>query len=97
MIHKQSGFAIIEGLLILVVVAGLVGGGYVVWHRHQSINTNSATNAKLDYNSPAVTTATAPAVTSTSDLNTALETLNQTDVNASTTDSTQLNNQVSGF
>jgi hypothetical protein len=32
---KQSGFAVVEGLLILVIVAMVAGIGYYVWHAKQ--------------------------------------------------------------
>jgi hypothetical protein len=94
--NKQSGFAIVEGLIIIVVVAALAGGGLTVWQHHQK-SVNPATNARLNYDSPAVTTPSAPSVAGPTGLDSALQTLNQTNVDASTTDSTQLSNQAAGF
>ena len=97
--NKQSGFAAVEAILIVVVLAGLAGGGYVVWHRQQKAVTPTVTGTTTtsSYVSPPVTTQSAPAVNSSADLNTALTTLNQTDVGASTSDSTQLGSQSQGF
>ncbi len=97
--NKQSGFAVVEAVLIIVVVAGLAGGGYIVWHRQQKtvapiVTTTTTTSS---YVSPPVTTQSVPAVNSPVDLNIALTTLNQTDVGASTSDSTQLGSQSQGF
>ncbi|HVC35998.1 MAG TPA: hypothetical protein VNE40_00935 [Candidatus Dormibacteraeota bacterium] len=88
---QQSGFAIIELFISIVVIAVIVGIGYFVWHGHQ------ATTNKLGYKSPAVATPTAPHINSSSDLNSALQALNQTSVSSSNTDSSQLSTQASGF
>jgi hypothetical protein len=94
--NKQAGFAIVEGLIIIVVLAVLAGGGYEVWHKHHT-TTVSTTNAKLNYSSPPIITTAAPSVNNSTGLNNALNTLNQTNVNASSTDSTQLNSQATGL
>jgi hypothetical protein len=98
---KQSGFAIIEGLFIIVVIVGLVGGGYFIWQRQQSkpVAATSGNNTAdaLDYNSPAITTPSVSAVTGSTGLDSALQALNATNVTAGSTDSAQLNTQASGL
>jgi uncharacterized protein HemX len=96
---KQAGFAIVEGFIIVVVVLGLAGGGYAVWHRQHSKTTasTSTTASKAAYESPAVTTPSAPAVTNETGLNSALQTLNDTNVSAGSTDSSQLATQAASF
>ncbi len=47
--HKQDGFAVLEGLLILIIL-GLIGGtGWYVWHATSQTNKtlNTASNEKL--------------------------------------------------
>lgn len=93
--RKQSGFAAIELVLVLVIVAAIGGIGYYATHKHSQANQQSvATSASQ----PApVSTPVAPQITTASDLNTAMQALNQTQVGANNTDSSQLNTQVSGF
>ena len=97
---SQSGFSIVELVVALVVVVGLAGIGYVVWH-HNNQNTPATTassnTAGLNYTSPSTKVPTAPQIKTSSDLNNALQALNQTNVTASNTDSSQLSTQASGF
>jgi hypothetical protein len=95
----QAGFAAVEGFIIAVVIVGLAGGGYTVWHRQQTKTSaaQTSTMTKLGYDSPAVTTPNAPAITSNSGLSSALQTLNETDVSAGSQDSAQLATQSAGF
>lgn len=101
--HKQAGIAIIDGLLIIVVAAGLVGiGGYTVWHRYDKKTAISPPNplyttVKLDYTSPTLVTPSAPAINSASGLNSALQTLNETNVTAGSVDSAQVSTEAAGF
>lgn len=95
--QSQSGFAVIELVLIVVIVAVIAGVGYYVWNSHKATPTTAATITASSYQSPPVTTQTAPQVTSPSDLNSAMRTLNQTSVSSSNTDSSQLSTQANGF
>ncbi len=52
--RSQKGFALLEGLLIIVVLAAVGFGGWWVWHRHHTV-----ANAN-------VTTSTAPTIPSIS-------------------------------
>jgi|SRR5581483_3695707 len=98
MIHRQSGFAVIETFIIIVVFVGLAYGGYFVWHQNKTqAAIDKPTPVILGYNSPAVTTASAPTIANPSDLNQAMAALNNTDVAASATDNAQLGVQASGF
>jgi prepilin-type N-terminal cleavage/methylation domain-containing protein len=87
-ISSQHGFSIVETLLVVavVVVLGLVG--YKVYHRqHDTTATNSSQSTG---SATANDVASAPEVKSTSDLDKAATTLDQTDPAASNSDSSQL-------
>lgn len=95
---KQAGFAIVEAVLIVVILAGLGGAGYVVWHRNHHKTTSQTATTSSTTNSPASTAVpTAPQIKTSSDLNTALQTLNQTNLSANNADSSSLNTQASAF
>jgi prepilin-type N-terminal cleavage/methylation domain-containing protein len=95
---KQSGFAIIELVIVLVIVAAVAGVGYYVWRTHKTTPTPTATTTgSTNYQSPSTSTPTAPQVNSASDLNNAMTALNQTSITANNTDSSQLSTQASGF
>ncbi len=98
--QSQAGFAIIELVGVVVVIAAIVAAGYFAWHNHnqKSPNTTSPnTPTSSNYQSPPTTTPAAPQVNSTSDLNSAMQALNQTNVTAGNTDSGQLSTQASDF
>ena len=98
---KQSGFAAVELVVALVLIAAIGGVGYYVWHNHsaKAPTTATATTAASgsSYTSPTVTAPAAPQVTSPSDLNSAMQVLNQTSVGSSAADSSQLTTQANGF
>ncbi|HET8708791.1 MAG TPA: hypothetical protein VFL85_00765 [Candidatus Saccharimonadales bacterium] len=52
--NKQSGFAIVEALVILVLVIAIAGAGYYVWHARQSQKSQAA-SSKPSINTPATT------------------------------------------
>ena len=95
---KQSGFAVMELAIILVLLAAVAGVGYAVWNRQQN-NTNVPTHNLTfsAYKSPPTSVPTAPTITNAADLNAALQALNRTSINSNTTDSNQLYAQASGF
>lgn len=98
--QSQSGFAIAELVLVVVIVAAIAGVGYYVWHSHnQKTLTTTASNTSNSptYQSPSTVAPAAPQVNNASDLNGAMQALNQTDVTAGNTDSGQLSSQASGF
>ena len=92
---QQSGFAVVELVVALVIVVALAGVGYYVWHNHKV--TPATTTSSLNYQSPTTTTPVAPKINNASDLNGAMAALNQTSVTSSNTDSSQLSTQSSGF
>jgi len=100
---KQSGFTIIEILLVIILVVGVIGLGYYVWYRNQSSSTASTNGPTMihtgttSYQSPATATAQAPVVTDPDDLNSAYQALNQTDPTTNNTDNAQLSSQTDGF
>ncbi|HET9098262.1 MAG TPA: hypothetical protein VFN51_01450 [Candidatus Saccharimonadales bacterium] len=96
--QKQSGFAAVELVLAVVLIAAIAGVGYYVWHSHKAQPTTTASNTSIPgYQSPPVTTPAAPQISQASDLNNAMQALNQTSVTSSNTDSNQLNTETSGF
>lgn len=98
--QSQSGFAVVELVVVVVILAAIAGVGYYIWNSHKT-NTpaasNTSTTSSLGYQSPTTSTPTAPQVNSASDLNSAMSALNQTSVSSSNTDSSQLSTQASGF
>jgi hypothetical protein len=96
--RRRRNSTIFEKLLVVVLLAGLIGGGYLTWQRitAKPAVDNSAP-VKLDYASPAPTTAKAPVITSTAGLGQAMDTLNNTNVLAGNIDSAQLGVQASAF
>lgn len=95
--QSQSGFAIVELVVVVVIIAAIVVVGYFVWHEHNSNNAATKTTTASNYQSPPVTAPTAPQVNNASDLNGAMQALNQTNVTAGSIDSSQLSTQASGF
>lgn len=96
---SQSGIAVVELAVVLVVLVALGGAGYYVWHSHKANNNNTTatTTSSSSYQSPSTSVPAAPQVNSASDLNSAMSALNQTNVTAGNTDSSQLSTQASAF
>lgn len=101
---RQSGFALLEGILIIVILAAVVATGWWIYQRQHKASTagagpTSATSATASQSPVANDVSSAPTkINSTSDLNNALNTLNQNDPSsANTSDSTQLSTQSSSF
>ncbi len=89
---KQSGFAILELVAVVALIAVIGGAVYYAWYTHSQSNSTASS-----YQSPQVTVSPAPQVTKASDLNSAMQALNSADITANTTDSSQLSTQTSGF
>lgn len=91
---NQAGFSVIELLIVVVVVAVLSFVGYSVYSRQHNQVADTATNQ-----SPTASDVTAaPTIKSTSDLDKALNTLNQNDPSSSSaSDSSQLDSQTNTF
>lgn len=96
---KQSGFAGLELIVVVFVIAAVVFVGYYVIHGNNVASKASpiATNTTSTPVSPPVTTATAPQITNASDLNSALQAINSTSVSSNNTDSNTLTAQSQGF
>lgn len=94
----QPGFAVIELVVSVVILAAIAGAGYYVWYGHNtSPPTTVATTGSSGYRSPTTSAPTAPEVNSASDLNSAMAALNQTSISSSNQDSSQLSTETSGF
>lgn len=99
---NQAGFSAVELILIFVVVGILAFVGFSVYNRHNKADTAQSTNTSQQHNTSetaqADDVATAPGVNSTSDLDKAAATLDQTDPGGSNdADASQLDTQVSDF
>lgn len=96
---SQSGFTAVELVLVVVIVAAIAGTGYFVWHENaKSSPASTAVNTTASsYQSPTTLTPPAPQITTASDLNAAMQALNQTNISANNSDSSQLSTQASGF
>jgi Tfp pilus assembly protein FimT len=94
---QQSGFAIVELAIVVVIVAAIVVIG--LWVHNRSKTTTANTLPTNSTQSPvANNVSTAPAISKASDLDSALDTLNQNDPGtANGSDSSQLNSQTSTF
>lgn len=83
---KQSGFAVLEIVLVLVVVAVLGFTAFTYFNNRQAGNEAATANV-----------AAAPQITSTADLTTAETALDQLDIDANTLDSAQLDAELNSF
>lgn len=90
---NQSGFSVVELVIILLVVGALAFVGYMVYNRQQddktTVNDTSQSVATDDVPS-------APEIKTTGDLDKASATLDQVDVD-SNNDSSQLDSELSAF
>lgn len=95
---KQAGFAAVELIVVVLLVAAIGGVGYFVWHEHNKQTPVATTsNSSTAYQSPTTSVPSAPQINNASDLNKAVQALNQTDVTAGSTDSNQLSTQAAAF
>lgn len=88
-ISNQAGFSVVETLIVVVVLAALGFVGYKVYQR-QHDNTSTTASSQSAGSATANDVASAPSINSTSDLDKAAATLDQTDPGASNSDSSQL-------
>lgn len=97
--NNQSGFSAIELVIILVIVCVLGFVGYSVYDRQQNNTSDTGSNQQAsEQSSTASDVKPAPEINSTSDLDTASDTLEQTDPSGSNnTDAGQLDNELSAF
>jgi uncharacterized protein (UPF0333 family) len=87
--HKQTGFAAFEFVLLAVVVAVL---GFTAYNYLGHKAVDSTGSVAVSANVPS-----APQVKSTKDLDTAATTLDQVNVDENTLDSTQLDAELANF
>jgi len=90
---NQSGFSVVELVVVLVIVALLGAAGYVVYNRHA--NSKPAATA-ASQSATANDVPTAPEVNSSSELDQEQSVLDQTDISSSN-DTAQLNSQLQSF
>lgn len=92
---QQSGFAIIELVLIVVILVAIGFAGWWVYQKRNDTTAPSPTTTASNTQSPvAKNVSTAPTVNSTSDLDKELNTLDQNDPSTTNSaDSSQLDSQ----
>ncbi len=95
--RSQSGFAAVELVILVVLVAAIIATGVFVWHEHSKSSNTSPATASSIYTSPPTSTPPAPQINNASDLKSALTALNQTSVSSSNVDSSQLSTYSSSF
>jgi Tfp pilus assembly major pilin PilA len=95
---KQSGFAFLELVLVIVIIGAIVVIGLWVYQKRQpGTETTAGTTPSSSTQSPvAKNVSSAPQISSTDDLDKALTTLNQNDPAAANSgDQSQLDSQTS--
>lgn len=98
--QSQAGFAIVEVVVIAAVVVALSAASYLVWRQHskrQPATTANVTSPAAAKTPPGTSVPSAPQVNKASDLNDVAQALDQTDMAANSTDSSQLSTQANGF
>ncbi len=90
---RQRGFSAIEVVIALVVVAAIGGTGYLAYNRMKDANKTPTASEQAEKGS----TPSAPVVNNTADLDTASKALDNTNVDASATDTTQLDSELNNF
>ncbi len=96
----QSGFSVVELVIILAVVGVLAFVGYAVYNRQHNTTSTANNNSSQTVNdeTKASDVPPAPVVSSTSDLDKASATLDKVDPGTSnSSDSSQLDSQLSAF
>lgn len=94
---NQSGFAILELILVVVIVAVLAGAGWWVYNR-QHKSSPAASNSTASSQSSSGNVSPAPQIKTSNDLDQALQVLNQNDpTTANSSDTSQLNSQSAAF
>jgi len=91
---KDSGFAILELILVVAIVAAVVVVGYYVWHGDQIQNNEPAPSSSM---ATVVGVPTAPKINSKTSLNMALNDLDSTSVSANSNYSSQLSQQAASL
>lgn len=95
---SQSGFSAVELVIVVAVVAALGFAGYSVYNRQNTKTADNSGTSQTSTSGSANDVASAPVVSSTSDLDKASATLDQTNPSGSNnTDAGQLDSQLSTF
>lgn len=90
---NQRGFSAVEVILAVVIVAAIGATGYLAYDRMKDANnTPSASQQAEDGTAPA-----APSVSDTNDLDKAAKTLDETNLDASVSDSAELDSELQNF
>ena len=92
--RSQLGFSMVEVVAVVVAVIVIAGAGYVLITRNK--HNKSVASQPAAVTTPVAVPA-APEVKTTSDLKAAEQTLDATDIDAGTTDTNQLDTQLSGL
>lgn len=87
---RQAGFAALEISVVVILVAAIAIVGFVVWRQQRDGAQPPTPATEASTNVPA-----APAVDNTGDLDAAVQTLDQTNIDAGATEASQLEAQVS--
>jgi Tfp pilus assembly protein PilV len=96
--NQQQGFAVIEGLLILVVVAVIGFGGYKVISANKAVdNAHSSISTTQPQPVSANKAKTIPAVNKAADLNKVDQALNDLNPTDNSGDTAQLDRQLDAF
>ncbi len=90
---KQQGFSAVEAVIIVLVIAAIGVVGYTVYNRkHNAKAEPSASQQRVNGTTPV-----APAIEDTSDLDSATKTLDDTNIDATASDSRQLDSEINRF
>lgn len=90
---KQRGFSAVEVVIAVVVVAAIGATGYLAYNRMSDANKTPTASDQVEKGS----TPSAPTVKDTGDLDAASKSLDNTNVDASLSDSSDLDAELNNF
>lgn len=92
---KQRGFTAVEGIVAVFIVAAVALAG---WYVVQRMNADDKTNTpSASEQASGTQTPAAPEMADTADLDTALKTLENTNIDATSSDSRELDQELQAF